>query len=65
MGPSQGMVTIADLKPKTVTHENSMLYAALKQSLTEKYELQQALLDATEMIHKLTNQLEQKNASNP
>jgi len=50
-------------KPLTVSHENSKLYAMLKQCMTNNEELRQALVDAAETIDKLTEKL--VNESNP
>lgn len=51
--------TIADLVPKplTVNHENSKLYASLKQCMTTNAELRIALIEAAETIEKLTQKL--------
>lgn len=44
-------------KPLTVTHENSKLYASLKQCMQNNQELRLALLEAAETIDKLTKVL--------
>jgi len=44
-------------KPLTVSHENSKLYAMLKQCMSNNEELRQALVDAAETIDKLTEKL--------
>ena len=48
-------------KPLVVTHENSMLYASLKQCMKNNEELRQALVDAAETIDKLTQKLLEQN----
>lgn len=50
-------------KPLTVNHENFKVYAALKQCMMNNEELRQALLDAAQMIERLTAELERKNES--
>ena len=63
MAQSPVMETIADLKPRTVTHENTKLYSMLKQCMETNHELRMALMEATETIEKLTQLLEHKNES--
>ena len=41
---------IIALRPKTVTHENSLLWATLKQCMENNSELRAALLDAAKVI---------------
>lgn len=55
--PFQGLETIGKLKPRTATHETIQLYAALKEQVTLNAELRVALLEAAEMINKLTERL--------
>lgn len=52
-------------QPLTVGHENSQLYAALKQSLQEKEELRIALLEAAETIDKLVRMVEEYRECRP
>lgn len=47
--------------PKLITHENSKIYAALKQCMLNNEELRQALVDAAQMIEQLTQKLVEKN----
>lgn len=56
-------VIIEQLKPKTVNHENSLLYCSLKECIKTNAELREALVEATEMIFKLTAQIEGKHES--
>ena len=51
--------TIEDLRPKTVTHENSLLWASLKQCMENNAELRKSLLDAAEVITRQTELIEQ------
>jgi hypothetical protein len=58
------MEKIEDLKPLNVGHENSKLYAMLKECMRNNAELrrqieedQQQMLDAAETIEKLTREL--------
>lgn len=52
-----------DNKPKLLTHENFKVYSALKSCMANNEELRQALLDAAQMIERLTAELERKNES--
>lgn len=47
--------------PLTVNHETSQIYSALRQCMQNNQELRKALVEATETIQQLTEQL---NASN-
>jgi len=51
------LATIDNLRPLSVSHENSKLYAMLKQCMSNNEELRQALVDAAETIDKLTEKL--------
>ena len=53
-----------DDKPLTVNHENFKIYSALKSCMQSNEEMRQALLDATKMIERLTQELEKRNESN-
>ena len=55
--------TIAKLRPLDVTHQNSLLYASLKQCMKNNEELRQALVEAAETIDKLTAKLIEQNES--
>ena len=57
MGRFKDLATLAELKPLSVSHENSKLYSMLKQCMTNNEELRQALVDAAETIDKLTEKL--------
>jgi len=59
MVQSKDQATIDNLRPKTVTHENSMLWASLKQCMQHNEELRKALLDAAEVITKQTDLIEE------
>ena len=57
-----------DDKPLTVNHENSKLYASLKQCMLnnenlrrEIVEMQMQLVDAAEMIERLTKEMQNGN----
>jgi len=65
MEPCKDQATIAELRPLSVTHENSKLYSMLKQCMTNNAELHNSLLDATETIYLLTKALEAKNECHP
>jgi site-specific recombinase len=56
-------ITVEQAKPRTVNHENSKLYAMLKQCMLNNEELRQALLEAAETIEILTQKLMEKNES--
>ena len=47
-------------RPLTVSHENSKLYAALKQCMENNAELRMALVESAEMIERLTQKLLEK-----
>jgi len=48
-----------ELQPKTVNHENSLLWASLKQCMENNSELRAALLDAAKVISEQTDLIEQ------
>lgn len=52
-----------DEKPVVYTHENFKVYSALKQCMQNNAELREALVDAAEMIERLTQELEKRNES--
>ena len=55
----QDQATIANLRPKTVNHENSMLWASLKQCMENNAELRKSLLEAAEVITRQTELIEE------
>ena len=50
-------LNVEHLRPLSVSHENSHLYSLLKESIHNNAELRISLLDAAEMIQKLTEEL--------
>ena len=50
---------ITGLRPKTVNHENSLLWASLKQCMENNAELRKALVDAAEVITRQTELIEE------
>lgn len=58
MEQSLDQETVANLRPLSVTNENSKIYAALKQCMANNEELRQALVEAAETIDKQTNMIE-------
>lgn len=56
---SKAVETIDNLRPKTVTHENSMLWASLRQCMEHNEELRKSLLEAAEVITKQTDLIEE------
>jgi hypothetical protein len=63
MVQSLDQATIVKLKPLSVGHENTKLYAMLKQCMTNNEELRQALLTAAETIEQLTEKLLESRAT--
>lgn len=61
MEPSKAAEIIANLRPRTVDHENTKLYSMLKQCMANNEELRQALVEAAETIDKLTAKLLEQN----
>mgnify|MGYP000415020704 CR=1 FL=1 len=51
------LATIDNLRPLSVSHENSKLYAMLKQCMANNEELRQALIEAAETIEQLTKRI--------
>ena len=47
--------------PLTVNHETSKLYGALRQCMENNQELRKALIEATETIQQLKEQLDETN----
>lgn len=64
MEPCLDQATIAELRPRSVTVENSKLYSALRQCMLNNEELRQALVEAAETIDKLTEKLLEYNEGN-
>lgn len=58
MEQSKAVETIEALRPKTVNHENSLLWASLKQCMEHNEELRKALLEAAETIVRQTDMIE-------
>ena len=50
-------ITAEEMRPRTVDHENSKLYAMLKQCMANNEELRQALIEAAETIEQLTKRI--------
>jgi hypothetical protein len=66
MGPSKDQAIIdnlsyEDLRPLTVNHETSQIYSALRQCMHNNQELRKALVEATETIQQLKEQLDETN----
>lgn len=54
----KGMETIEDLRPRTVTHENSLLWASLSQCMENNLALRESLKEAQKTIEELTELVE-------
>ena len=59
MEPLQDLETLA--KPLTVNHETLKIYSALRQCMQNNQELRKALVEATETIQQLKEQLDETN----
>ena len=53
------LATIEELRPRSVNNESSLLWASLRQCMTNNEELRQALVHAAETITKQTDIIEQ------
>lgn len=59
METCKDLATIEELRPRSVNNESSLLWASLRQCMTNNEELRQAIMEAAETITKQTDIIEQ------